>query len=56
MLLRIIFYYFNYSDVVPLSEYFQAFLIGLRFDISTSAVIILPILLLSYIQQSFKNN
>ena len=50
VLLRIIFYYFNYSDVVPLSEYFQAFLIGLRFDIATSSIIILPILLLSYIK------
>ena len=49
VLLRIIFFYFNYSDVVPLTEYSQAFLIGLRFDIATSAVIILPILLLSYL-------
>jgi len=40
----------SYSDVVPLSEYVQAFLIGLHFDIATSAVIIVPILLLYYIK------
>ena len=50
ILLRTIFCYFNFSDVVPLSEYTQAFLIGLRFDISTSAMILLPLLLLSYIK------
>ena len=56
ILLRIIFCYFNYSDVVPLSEYFQAFLIGLRLDIATSSIIILPILLLSYIKSGISEN